>query len=157
MRSNVRTTSSPPVAEARIDGRRKPAKNVDDRENTDLAACGELIVDKNHRPSLVNLVRNSPVLPQLRLNPALWDLITKLQTQFLVKAINPLRIDGPAIPAQQNMHTPVAVAHPRLTDLLNPVLEGGLAAAFGLVDKYSARSMRRVAQARLTDPEVAEP
>jgi hypothetical protein len=41
-------------------------------------------------------------------------------------------IDAPALAPQQNMNTPVAVAHPRLADLPDPPLKAGLLGAAGL-------------------------
>ena len=60
--------------------------------------------------------------------------VAQLQPQLLVKAIDPLRMDRPAIPLQQNMNPTIAVADPGLADLLDPVFEVSLLAPLGLVD-----------------------
>ena len=74
------------------------------------------------------------ILTQLRLDPTLRRLVAQLQAQLFVKSIDPLRIDDPAVTAQQNMHAPVALPHAGLADLFDSMLEVGLAAALGLVD-----------------------
>ena len=74
------------------------------------------------------------IRPQLRLDPTLGNLIAKLEVHLLVKAIDSLRIDGPPVAPQQHVHTTVAVAHPRLANVLDPQLQFGLLAAPGLVD-----------------------
>ncbi|MBN9008483.1 MAG: hypothetical protein J0H40_24155 [Rhizobiales bacterium] len=45
-----------------------------------------------------------------------------------------LGIDRPAITNQQDVNAPIAVAHARLADVLDPVFKGGLIASLRLVD-----------------------
>jgi len=68
-----------PIAEARIDCWREAREGVDHRQNPDLAARGELVVDEVHRPDIVRLRRRRPILAKLRLDPALGRLVPELQ------------------------------------------------------------------------------
>lgn len=48
--------------------------------------------------------------------------------------VNPLNIDSLAITNQHDMNAPIAVAHARLADVLDPVFKGGLIASLRPVD-----------------------
>ena len=54
-------------------------KRLNVSTNTNLAAGCELVVNKVHRPGLVDLLRIDAPLPQLRLNPTLGRFIARLQ------------------------------------------------------------------------------
>lgn len=122
------------IAEAGIDHWREACEGIDDRQDTDLAPRRQLVMDKIHRPSLVAVCCRTAVLSQLRLDPPLGDLVPQLQSQLLVKTINPLGIDRPAVTPQKHVNAPVAVADAGLADLLDPMLELGLRAAPRPVD-----------------------
>ncbi len=59
------------IAKTRIDCGREATEGVHDREHTDLAAGGELVVDEVHRPGLVDLTCIGSILAQLGLDAAL--------------------------------------------------------------------------------------
>jgi hypothetical protein len=59
------------IAEARIDGWREAAESVDDRQHTDLAAGGELVMNEVHCPGLVDLACIRSILAQLGLHATL--------------------------------------------------------------------------------------
>lgn len=67
------------IAKTRIDGRREATESVHDREHTDLAAGGELVVNEVHRPGLVDLTCFRPILTQLCLHAALRRFVAQLQ------------------------------------------------------------------------------
>jgi hypothetical protein len=77
---------------------------------------------------------DAPIIPQLGLHPPLRGLVPQLQAKILVKPIDPLGVHRPTFPSQQHVNTPIAIAHARLRDLLDPLLDVRLAAAFGFVD-----------------------
>ena len=52
--------------------------------------------------------------------------LAQLQPQLPLKPIDTRRIHAPAFPSQQHMDTPIAVAHPRLGNLMHPFLQVGL-------------------------------
>jgi len=91
--------------------RREPRVGVDDGQNPDLAAGGELVVDEIHGPGLVAPRRRTTVVPQICLHPALGSFVAQLQAQALVQATDPLRIDRPAIPPQQEVHPAIAIRY----------------------------------------------
>jgi hypothetical protein len=122
------------ITEPRINDRREARVGIDDGERAQLSTCGRLVVEKGHRPGLVDLHGGLPVLAQLRLHPALGCLVPELQAHLFVKAIDPLRFHRPAIPLQQDMHATIPVADTGLADLLDAVLEIGLTAAPRLGD-----------------------
>ncbi len=122
------------VAEACIDCRREAREGVDYRQHPDLAAGGQLVVNEVHRPDVVGMGRFRAIGPQLRLDASPGDLVAKLEVHLLVKAIDSLRINRPAVTPDQDMHTPIAVAHPCLADVFDLQLQFGLLAAPGLVD-----------------------
>ena len=59
------------------------------------------------------------VSPQLRFDPALGNLVAELKVHLLVKTIDSLRSDRPAVTLQQDMHAMITVAHTRLVDVLD--------------------------------------
>jgi hypothetical protein len=122
-----------PEGEPRLEGRREPRERIDDRQDPDLAPRGELVVHEVHRPRLVRLDRRTTILPQLRLHAPLGHLVAQLQAQLLVEPVDPLGVDDPALAPQQHVDAAIAVAHPRLGDLLDPLHESGLRAALALV------------------------
>lgn len=87
-----------------------------------------------HRQDMVGMGRLRAVSPQLRLDPALGNLVAKLEVHLLVTTIDSLRVYGPAFTLDEDMHTPVAVAYPRLADILDLQLQLGLLATPGLAD-----------------------
>ena len=72
---------------------------------------------------------NHTVLAQLRLHPPLHRFRAELQPQLFVDAVCFLVVDHPALPPEQHVHAAVAVAHPRLADLLDPPGQPGLPGA----------------------------
>lgn len=109
----------PLVAEAGIDCRREARVSVDDRQNADLATSGQLIMNEIHRLNMVGMGRLRADSPQLRLDPALGNLVVELEVHLLVKTIDSLRVHGPAFTLDKEMHTPGAVPYQRLADVLD--------------------------------------
>ncbi len=94
--------------------------SVDDGQDAQLLACRQLIVDKIHCPDIVRLDGLLAILPKLRFHPSLGVLVPELKAQLIVNPACLLHIDQPALTAKQHMNAPVAVANPRLADLLDP-------------------------------------
>jgi hypothetical protein len=78
---------------------------------------------------------------KLRIDPALGRLVAELEAQLLVKAIDPLRIDIPALASEQHMDPAIAITHARLGDLLGAshALDGEI---FALAAPDPAASLR---------------
>ena len=112
-----------PIAEPGIHCRREPRDGINDGQNPDLPARGELVLDEVYVPGLVAARHRTTVVPQLRLDPALERLITQLQVQVSVKAIDPLRIDRPALPAQQDVLAAIPISHAGLTECFDPLAQ----------------------------------
>lgn len=72
-----------------------------------------------HGPGFVGPDRRTAVIPELRLHPPLRHLVPQLKAQLLVKLVDPLGVDLPALASQQYMDTAVAVAHARHGNLLD--------------------------------------
>ena len=66
--------------------------------------------------------RSCAPFAQFGFHPALGSFIPELQAYLFVKTIDPLRIDIPAFALQQDMNAPVAIAHARFRNLLDPQL-----------------------------------
>src|SRR5215468_11926274 len=77
--------------------------------------------------------RDLAVLPQLCLDPTLGCFVAQLQAHLAIDPIGLLVVDPPTFTAKQHMHAPIAVANPRLADLLDPSFEHGLSGAARLV------------------------
>lgn len=122
------------VVEACIDGRRKAREGINHRQHPDLAAYGQLIMNEIHCPNLIGMSCLRAVSVKLGFDATLGNLIAKLEIHLLVKTINSLCINGPSVALEQDVNTAVAIAHPRLADVLDPQLQSGLLAASGLVD-----------------------
>lgn len=137
-----------PVVEACIDCWREAREGIDHRQHPDLAPGGQLVMNEIHRPDVIGMGRLRPVGSQLRLDPTLGNLVAELQVHLLVKATDLLRVDGPAVTLDQDMHTPIAVAHPCLADVFDLQLQFGLLAAPGLVESdrsiFSTEHARRI-------------
>jgi hypothetical protein len=86
-----------------------------------------------HRPSLVRMRGHNAVVPQLRLHPALGRFVAQLQAQFTIDAPRLVPAMGAPLAPKQNMNPPIAIAHPRLANLSDPLLEEGLSGATRLV------------------------
>ena len=107
------------VAKASIHHWREAREGINNRQNPDLATSGQLVMNEIHRPNMVGMARLRAVSPQLRLDPALGNLVAELEVHLLVKTIDSLRVHRPAFTLDKDMHTPVAVAYPRLADVLD--------------------------------------
>ena len=90
-------------------------------------------MDKVHCPNLVGgrCVRSS--FAQLRLDAPLRRLAPQLQARLTIETPDPLRVHAPAFTTQQHVDSPIAVAHPRLGDLFDPLVQDGLRTALTLV------------------------
>ena len=122
------------VAEACIDRRREAREGINNRQNPDLATCGQLVMNEVHRPDMVGMGRFRAIGAKLRLDPSFGNLVAELEVHLLVKAIDSLRIDRPPVALEQDMNATITVAHPRLADVPDLQLQFGLLAAPGLVD-----------------------
>ncbi len=106
---------------------------IDDGQNTQLPARGQLVMDKIHRPDLVRMRGIGSVFPELGLHPPFGRLVPQLKAQLVVKPACPLHVDRPALTQQKNVYTAISVAHARLADLLDPLLQRSLLTAPRLV------------------------
>src|SRR6056297_1580277 len=106
---------------------------VDHRQDAELLAQGELVVDEIHRLDIVWIDRFSAILTQLRLHPPLRVLVAELQAQLIVNPAGPLHVDHPSFTPQKNVDAPVAVAHTGLGNLLDQSLDGSLVRPPGFV------------------------
>src|SRR6056297_2016289 len=86
-----------------------------------------------HGPDLVRTCGLLAVLAELRLHAPLRVFVPELQAQLIVNPAGLLHVDLPAFPAQQHMHTAVAIAHSCFGNLLDPSFDGRLVGAPGLV------------------------
>ena len=122
-----------PIAKTRIHNRRESTKRIDNRQDADLGSGGQLIMDKVHRPCLVDLNSISAVISELCPHSAFGNLIPQLQTHFLIKAINPFWVDLPSITFEQDVDTSITVTHTRLANISDLDLQIGLIVPPGLV------------------------
>lgn len=90
-------------------------------------------MDDVHRPGLVGRDSVTAILPKLGLHPPLRGFVAQLQAQRIVNAMGLLDVDPPALALKHDVDAPIAVAHPRLTDLPDPGVKTGLLGAAGLV------------------------
>jgi hypothetical protein len=120
--NNIFTT----IAETRIHNWREPTECIDNRQDADLGSGGQLIVDKIHRPGLVDLNSVFPIISKLGLHTAFRHLVTQLQTHFFVKAINPFWVYQPTFASEQDVDTAIAVTHTRLAYISDLDLQIGL-------------------------------
>lgn len=93
---------------------------IDDGQDAQFPACRQLVVDKIYRPDFIRRNRFLAVFTQLRFYPSLGVLVPKLKPQLIVNPACLLHVDQPALAAKQHMNAPVAVANPRLANLLDP-------------------------------------
>src|SRR5690606_8305645 len=107
------------VVEPWINHGGEAGKGINNRQNAHFATSRQLVMNEIHCPDLVGMGCVLPVFSELRLHTALGHLVAELQAHLLVKAIDPLRVDRPSIPPEQDMDTPVAIANPRLADVLD--------------------------------------
>ncbi len=121
------------VTEARVQCRHVTGEGVEHGQHPDLLAGGQLVMHEVHRPDVVGPHGHLAVVPQFGLHPPLRRIVAQLHAQLPVDAIGPLDVCAPAFPLQQNVNTAVAIAHPRLTDVANALLETGLLGAAGFV------------------------
>ena len=119
--------------EARFHGRRKPREHIDDRENSQLAASRQLIMDEVHGPGLVRSRRCLPIASQLRHDPALRCFVAQLQAILAVKSVHPFGIHRPAFTAQQHVNAPITVTNTGPGDLLDPFGQFSLPGSTGAV------------------------
>ncbi|MCP1838558.1 hypothetical protein ACVIHI_000077 [Bradyrhizobium sp. USDA 4524] len=89
-------------------------------------------MDEVHCPGLVRSCGRPAVIAQLGLDPALGRLVAQLQAQFAIDAARLVLPMAPALVAEQDVNTTVAVANADMTDLLDLLFEGSLAGATGL-------------------------
>ena len=109
------------VAEPRI-GRGCVARmGIDNGQNTQLSARRQLVVDKVHCPDLVRMRGIGSILPELGLHMPFGRLVAQLQAQLFVKSACPLHVDRPSLTQQKDVDAPLAVTHPRLADLPDPL------------------------------------
>ena len=122
---------------------------VDDGQDAQLPARGQLIVNEIHGLDLVRMCGIGSILPELGLHPPFGGLVAQLQAQLVVKPAGSLHVDRPSLTQQKDVHTPVAVANACLTDLLDPLLQRSLLATPGLVGVERAVDPQRMT--RLAD------
>ena len=99
------------VAVAEVEHGHVARESVDDGQNPQLSARRVLIMHEVHRPNIVRTDGYSTVIGQLRLHPPFKCLVPQLNPQLPVNPIDFLDVDAPAFAIQQDMDTPVALAH----------------------------------------------
>ena len=99
-------------------------------------------MDKIHRPCLIDLNRVFPIVSQFGLHPAFRNLVTQLQTHFLIKAINPFWVHLPSFAPEQDMNAPIAVTHTSLTNISDLDLQISLIVSPRLVDIKRSRNAK---------------
>ena len=83
---------------------------IHDRQDPQLVAEGELVMNKIHSPDIVRSDCLLAIIAQLGLHPTFWILVPELQTQLIVNPARLLDVHLPALPSQQDMDTPISVA-----------------------------------------------
>ena len=109
---------SPAVAMARYDQHTELSRlasslvkdDAQSRVSSQCKSTGQLVMNEIHCPNMVGMGRLRAVSPQLRLDPALGNLVAELEVHLLVKTIDSLRVHGSTFALDKDMHTPVAVA-----------------------------------------------
>lgn len=121
------------VAEAGIGRRAEPRMRIDDSQDAQLLAQGELVVHEVHCPDIVRPGGFLAVFPELGLHPPLRMLVSQLQAQLVVNPAGFLHVDHPALSPQQHVNTPVSIPHTRFSDLFDAPFDGSLVRSPGLV------------------------
>lgn len=80
---------------------------VDHGQDSQLFTHRELIMDEVHRPDVIRPGNFFSIFTQLGFHTPFRVLVSQLQTQLIVNPACLLDVDGPALPAQQNMDAPV--------------------------------------------------
>src|SRR5207237_1446972 len=93
----------------------------------------QLIVDEVHRPGLVRSRCRPAIVPQLGLDPALRRLVAYLQAQFAIDTPRLVLPVAPSFATKHDVNAAITVADANLTDLPDPLFEGGLVGATGSV------------------------
>ena len=114
------------IAETGIKYRNVAREGVDDDQNPQLLARCQLVMDEVHRPDFVWTDGLCTVIAQLGLHPPLPCPVAGLHSQLPVNAIDFLDIVALALAVHTNMATQIAIAHARLTDFLDPLLNSSL-------------------------------
>lgn len=78
---------------------------------------------------MVGMGRICAISAKLRLHTSFGNLVPQLKSHLLVKTIDSLRINGPAVTLEKHMHAPIPITNPCLTDVLDPELQFSLLAA----------------------------
>lgn len=120
------------IAEPRIKHRHIAREGVDDGQNPQRLARRQLVMDEVHRPDIIRADGPRAVIAQFRFYPPLRGLVPEFHPQLPANTIDFLDVDAPTLTIQKHMDAPIAIAHPELTDLLDPFLDCGLIGAAGL-------------------------
>jgi len=86
-----------------------------------------------HHPDIVRPDGDSAVIAQLCLYPPLRGLVPELHAQLSVNETDFFDVHAPAFTVEQDVNAPVAIPHARFTDLPDPLGNGSLIGAAGLV------------------------
>lgn len=89
---------------------------VDHGQDPLFLSHGQQVMNKVHCPDVVRPGGFFAILAQLGFHTPFRVFVSKLKTQLIVNPAYLLDVDGPALPPQQNMHTPKEFAtEPRTT------------------------------------------
>jgi len=77
---------------------------------------------------MVGMGRICAISAKLRLHTPFGTPVPQLKSHLLVKTIDSLRINGPAVTFGKHMDTPIAVTNPLLANVLDPELQFSLLA-----------------------------
>jgi hypothetical protein len=75
--------------------------------------------------------RLDPILAQFGFHTPFRCLVPQLQPHLLVKTVNPLRINMPALSAEQDVNAAIAITHSGFCNLFDTFLQIGLIIAAG--------------------------
>lgn len=89
-------------------------ERIDDRQGPQPAAVEQRVGDEVHRPAFVRLERSRLTLTVCRADVPARSLEPQAQPLVPVETVDPLVIHPPTLPAQQDVDSEVAVAHPAL-------------------------------------------
>lgn len=97
----------------------KAGMDIDNGRDAKLRAQGKLVMEEVHGPYIVGSNCLLTILAKLCLYPPLRVFVPELKAQLFVKYADLLDVDHLPLPARQDMHAPIAIAHARFADFLD--------------------------------------
>ena len=100
-----------------------PGEGVDRREDPNRAAAGQQVVHEVHSPPLIGRSGFGPDLAHRSALPPLRPFALEGEPLLGVEAVDPLVMDVPAFPPQEDREPRIAPAHPARRELAQPPAE----------------------------------